>query len=130
MKKILYIIFVISAILVSCTQGYGTAYIRKNLTIYYTNTKDLEVVKKLAGYWFENKLITDKQQTIRVFHVDSVCQLQLIHSTNFNSKKMNFEAIKNLQLLEDDLNRTIFSMNKIDVVICDTRFNVQNNLNY
>jgi hypothetical protein len=130
MKKILYIIFVLTASLYSCTQGYGTAYIRKNLTIYYTTSIELDAVKKLANYWFSHELISDKPQTIRFFHVDSVYQIQLVKSPGFNLKTLNFEAIKNLQTLEDELNKTVFSRINVDVVICDSRFNVINNLNY
>ena len=48
----------------------------------------------------------------------------------FNAKSPDFDVIKDLQTLEDDLNRTVFFKNKVDIVICDSRFNVVNDLNY
>ena len=130
MKKILFVVFFLTTILFSCTQGYGTAYNRKKLTIYYTNNKDLDAVKKLADFWFSKELISNKPQSIRFLNIDSVSQVQLIQSPNFTTKTLNFESIKNLQELEDNLNETVFFKNNVDVVICDSRFNVINNLNY
>jgi hypothetical protein len=43
---------------------------------------------------------------------------------------LKFEEIEEIQKLENDLNKTIFKENKVDVVICDSRFNVTNDLNY
>ena len=130
MKKILIVVFFLTTILFSCTQGYGTAYSRKKLTIYYTNNKDLDAVKKLADFWFSKALISNKPQSIRFLNIDTVRQVQLIQSPNFTTKTLNFESIKNLQELEDNLNETVFFKNNVDVVICDSRFNVINNLNY
>jgi hypothetical protein len=130
MGKLILLCLILIEIICSCTKGYGTVHVQKNLTIYYNNNKDVNTVKELANYWISRKLILDKPQTIRYFHADTICQLQLIKTPSFNPKTLNFDAIKELQNLEDELNGTIFSKNKVDVVICDSRFNVLNNLNY
>lgn len=130
MKKIVISNLIILSLVLSCAKGYGTAYIQKNLTIYYTNDKELSNVKKLADYWFSHELISEKSQTIRFFYTDSISQVQLIKVSGFNAKSPDFDVIKDLQTLEDDLNRTVFFKNKVDIVICDSRFNVVNDLNY
>jgi hypothetical protein len=130
MKSTLFFAIVLSVLLYSCGKGYGTAYIRNNLTIYYTKENDLNIAKKLADYWIAHKLIIKKPQTLRFLNTDSVCQLQLIKSSNSNVESLNFYVIKDMQILEDELNRTVFSRGKIDIVICDSRFNVINDLNY
>lgn len=129
--RILFIICLIYIEVISaCAKGYGAAYIQKNLTVYYNNEKDMNSAKKLADYWISRGLILDKPQTIRYFHTDSVSQVQLIKTPNFSAKALNFDALKKLQSIEDDLNQTIFLRNKVDIVICDSRFNVINNLNF
>jgi hypothetical protein len=130
MKKNLFFAFILILVIYSCAKGYGTTFIKNNLTIYYNNEKELNVVRKLADYWFSHELISEKPQTIRFLHSDSISQVQLIKKPTFNAESMDFESIKNLQALEDDLNLRVFSKNKVDVVICDSRFNVVNDLNY
>lgn len=129
--RLLIICFLISSVVSSCLKGYGTSYIQKNLTVYYTNRNDLKLAKKLADYWFVNGLIGDKAQTIRVFNVDNKNrQVQLIALKKLDVNSLKFEEIEEIQKLENDLNKTIFKDNKVDVVICDSRFNVTNDLNY
>lgn len=129
--RLLIICFLISSFVSSCSKGYGTSYIQKNLTVYYTNKNDLKLAKKLADYWFVNGLIGDKAQTIRVFNVDNKNrQVQLIALKKLDVNSLKFEEIEEIQKLENDLNKTIFKDNKVDVVICDSRFNVTNDLNY
>jgi len=129
--RLLIICFLISSVVSSCSKGYGTSYIQKNLTVYYTNRNDLKLAKKLADYWFVNGLIGDKAQTIRVFNVDNKNrQVQLIALKKLDVNSLKFEEIEEIQKLENDLNKTIFKDNKVDVVICDSRFNVTNDLNY
>jgi uncharacterized protein YdiU (UPF0061 family) len=91
---------------------------------------EFDLLKKLADYWFSHELISEKSQTIRFFFTDSISQVQLIKVPGFNAKSPDFDVIKDLQTLEDDLNRTVFFKNKVDIVICDSRFNVVNDLNY
>ncbi len=130
MKQFLVFSIFLCVLLYSCVKGYGTAYIQNNLTIYYTNENDLNVTKKLVDYWISHELISKKPQTLRFLNSDSVCQLQLIKSSNFNMKSLNFNEIKEIQMLENDLNKTVFIKNKIDIVICDSRFNIINDMNY
>lgn len=130
MRLLFFICLIFIEVISSCAKGYGSVYVQKNLTIYYNNDKEVNIVKELANYWISHNLILDKPQTIRYYHSDSVSQVQLIKTPNFNVKTLNFDAIKELQSLEDELNHIIFSKNKIDIVICDSRFNVINNLNY
>lgn len=131
MRRTFFVSIILISIVSSCAKGYGTAYIQKNLTIYYINNKDINLVKSLSNYWFEHKLIGRKSQSLRLYHDNNkVNQLQLISNDLVNVKKLNFEEIKALQELENDLNKTIFQNNKIDLVVCDSRFNVVNDLNY
>jgi hypothetical protein len=130
-KRLLIICFLISNVVSSCSKGYGTSYIQKNLTIYYTNKNDLKLAKSLADYWFTNGLIGEKKQAIRLFLLDNKSrQVQLIALKKIDANSLKFEEIEEIQKLENDLNKTIFKDNKVDVVICDSRFNVTNDLNY
>jgi hypothetical protein len=130
-KRLLIICFLISNVVSSCSKGYGTSYIQKNLTIYYTNKNDLKLAKSLADYWFTNGLIGEKKQAIRLFLLDNKNrQVQLIALKKIDANSLKFEEIEEIQKLENDLNKTIFKDNKVDVVICDSRFNVTNDLNY
>ena len=115
----------------SCSKGYGTSYVQKNLTVYYTNNNDLNLVQKLADYWFLNGLIGAKAQTIRLItEGKNNRQLQLIAVKNLDVKSLKFDDISKLQTLENELNQTIFKGNEVDVVLCNSRFIVTNNLNY
>jgi hypothetical protein len=115
----------------SCSKGYGTSYVQKNLTVYYTNNNDLNLVQKLADYWFSNGLIGTKAQTIRLItEGKNNRQLQLIAVKNLDVKSLKFDDISKLQTLENELNQTIFKGNEVDVVLCNSRFIVTNNLNY
>lgn len=130
-NHLLVICFLVSTVVSSCSKGYGTSYIQKNLTVYYTNKNDLKLAKYLADYWFANDLIGEKAQTIRLFNSDDKNrQVQLIALKELDVNSLKFEEIEEIQKLENDLNKTIFKENKVDVVICDSRFNVTNNLNY
>jgi hypothetical protein len=129
MRKIFPIVVLL--IFYSCVKGYGTAYVENNLTIYYTNNSDLQFAKRLAKFWFENKLIQNKQQFIRINALPNKSrQIQLITNDIKTAKQIGFEELSKLQMLENQLNSTIFKDAKIDVVICDNRFNVLNDLNY
>jgi len=131
MKSRLVILYFVVAIFSSCSKGYGTAYIQKNLTVYYTNDKDLDSAKKLADYWFDQKLIGNKPQTIRLVYNDKKPrQVQLLANEISQVKSLDFKELKALQDLENDLNKTVFKNSEIDVVICDSRFNVINDLNF
>ena len=115
----------------SCAKGYGTTYVSENLTIYYTTPSDLQQVKALALFWKKNELMGTKNQSLRLFKLDNGSyQVQLIASKNEDSKTLKFDEIKMLQELENQLNKEVFQKNKIDLVICDSRFKVLNNLNY
>jgi hypothetical protein len=118
-------------ILFSCVKGYGTAYVKNNLTVYYTIDSDLDYSKKIAQFWFDNKLIQNKEQFIRICNPPNQAkQIQLIAIDVLDAKKLDFEELNRLQELENQLNATIFKSSKIDVVLCDNRFNVINDLNY
>lgn len=130
MKKLLRSVLISILILSACSRGYGTAYNQKNLTIYYTKEEELVLVQKLADYWFLNELISQKPQSIRLFQSETAYQLQLIKTKTFDAKLLNFDAIKNLQALEDDLNRSVFLKRKVDIVICDSQYKVLHSLNY
>jgi hypothetical protein len=72
----------------------------------------LKLAKSLADYWFENGLIGDKAQTIRVFNVDDKNrQVQLIALKKIDANSLKFEEIEEIQKLENDLNKTIFKEN-------------------
>lgn len=115
----------------SCAKGYGTTYVSENLTIYYTIPRDLNQVKALAVFWKENELMGKKNQSLRLFKLENGSyQVQLIATKNEDSKTLKFDEIKMLQELENQLNKEVFQENKIDLVICDSRFKVLNNLNY
>jgi hypothetical protein len=115
----------------SCAKGYGTTYVSENLTIYYTIPSDLNQVKALAVFWKENELMGKKNQSLRLFKLENGSyQVQLIATKNEDSKTLKFDEIKMLQELENQLNKEVFQKNKIDLVICDSRFKVLNNLNY
>ena len=115
----------------SCAKGYGTTYVSENLTIYYTIPSDLNQVKALAVFWKQNELIGKKNQSLRLFKLENgPYQVQLIAIKNEDSKTLKFDEIKMLQELENQLNKEVFQKNKIDLVICDSRFKVLNNLNY
>ncbi len=129
--RIFFLCVLISCIMFSCSKGYGNSYLQKNLTVYYTNNNDLNLVKKLADYWFLNGLIGAKSQTIRLnTEGENNRQLQLIAVKNLDVKSLKFDDISKLQALENELNKTIFKGNEVDVVLCDSRFNILNNLNY
>ena len=115
----------------SCAKGYGTTYVSENLTIYYTIPSDLNQVKALAVFWKKNELMGKKNQSLRLFKLENGSyQVQLIAAKNEDSKTLKFDEIKMLQELENQLNKEVFQKNKIDLVICDSRFKVLNNLNY
>ena len=123
----LFTVFIVS----SCAKGYGTTYVSDNLIIYYSIPSDLNQVKALAEFWKKNELMGKKNLSLRLFKFDNGSyQVQLIATKNEDSKTLKFDEIKMLQELENQLNKEVFQKNKIDLVICDSRFKVLNNLNY
>jgi hypothetical protein len=129
MIKIFPIFFFL--ILFSCVKGYGVAYVKNNLTVYYTIDSDLQSAKLLADFWFNNQLINNKKQFLRINYVpNKPRQIQLVANDPIAAKKMNFEELNLLQNIENQLNESIFKTAKIDLVLCDNRFNVVNDLNY
>ena len=123
----LFTVFIVS----SCAKGYGTAYVTGNVSIYYYSPNDLNQVKTLAEFWNRNNLSKKKKQFLRVFKTDKGnYQLQLIVSKSELVHNLKFDEIKLLQELENKLNKEVFTQNKIDLVICDSRFTVLNDLNF
>ena len=131
MKGFLLVFLLPLIFLSSCAKGYGTAYVSEDVTIYYYSPKDLNQVKLLADFWKKNVLSKDKKQSLHLFRTEKgVYQLQLIASKSEFAKKLEFDEIKLLQDLENKLNKEVFTQNKIDLVICDSRFTVLNDLNF
>jgi hypothetical protein len=123
----LFTVFIVS----SCAKGYGTAYVSGNVSIYYYSPNDLNQVKTLAEFWNRNNLAKKKKQFLRVFKTGKGnFQLQLIASKSELANNLKFDEIKLLQELENKLNKEVFTQNKIDLVICDSRFTVLNDLNF
>jgi hypothetical protein len=112
-NRLLLIYFLISSVISSCSKGYGTSYIQKNLTVYYTNKNDLKLAKSLADYWFENGLIGDKAQTIRVFNVDNNRQVQLIALKKIDANSLKFEENDTLFKKDDLLFATSYLLTSI-----------------
>ena len=123
----LFTVFIVS----SCAKGYGTVYVTGNVSIYYYSPNDLNQVKTLAEFWNRNNLSKKKKQFLRVFKTDKGnYQLQLIVSKSELAHNLKFDEIKLLQELENKLNTEVFTQNKVDLVICDSRFTVLNDLNF
>lgn len=123
----LFTVFIVS----SCAKGYGKVYVTGNVSIYYYSPNDLNQVKTLAEFWNRNNLSKKKKQFLRVFKTDKGnYQLQLIVSKSELVHNLKFDEIKLLQELENKLNKEVFTQNKIDLVICDSRFIVLNDLNF
>jgi hypothetical protein len=118
-------------ILLSCAKGYGTAYVSGDVSIYYYSPEDLNQVKALAEFWNRNNLSNKKKQFLRIVKTDKGnYQLQLIAFKSELAQRLKFDEIKLLQGLENKLNKEVFTQNKIDLVICDSRFTVLNDLNF
>ncbi len=124
---VLFTVFIVS----SCAKGYGTTYVSGDVSIYYYSPEDLNQVKALAEFWNRNNLSNKKKQFLRIVKTDKGnYQLQLIASNSELAHRLKFDEIKLLQELENKLNMEVFTQNKTDLVICDSRFTVLNDLNF
>ncbi len=130
MKVYLYF-FLIPFLFFACAKGYGTSFVSGDITIYYNAPSELNEVKILADFWTKNGISGNKKQFLRLYKTDKGDrQLQIIATKPEMGKALKFEEIKLLQELENKLNKEVFIKDKIDLVICDSRFTVLNDLNY
>ncbi|MEO9533160.1 MAG: hypothetical protein ABJG68_09500 [Crocinitomicaceae bacterium] len=108
----------------SCQASFGNRYERGNLEIFYPNTM-VNFVEPLADYFEENDLIFDAPQSIQLGSSelqDEEPTLFLKMVQNDAHQEFTEDELKNVQLLEEDLQEKIFGNANFKIILCNGNF--------
>ena len=111
-------------IFLSCENRADFYVNNDQIKVFYENQNDSVIAQDLMNYWIDNKLVGSSCQYIRLSSEnDSLYKLQLIFTDTVQYKnQLSFLDFKNLYLLEDDLNQTVFIDTQLKISLCDNSF--------
>ncbi len=98
---------------------------RGPLKIYFSETTNEKIVGEFADYWIQEKYTGARPQNIKITEdkTNDIFQIRLILRKDFSAEtKINFEELKLLDQIQQDLNTFVFQEKKCELVICDNKF--------
>jgi hypothetical protein len=113
----------------SCTGESGNKITGGNLSVYFDDASDKEVAKKIAVFWKDHKLLTGKEQDIKLIRSGEVHQLYLIAVDEKEAVNLSFRELKALTELQNLINEDSLSSMPIEIVVCDDQFKPLMNIN-
>ena len=120
-----FVILCLSGLLFACNLTGEKVIDRGLLKIYFSESANEKIISKFADYWIQEKYIGARAQNIKITEdkTNSVFQIRLILRKYFDPKtKINFEELKLLGQIQQDLNTHVFKEKKCELVICDNKF--------
>ena len=120
-----FVILCLSGLLFACNLTGEKVIDRGLLKIYFSESANEKIISKFADYWIQEKYIGARAQNIKITEdkTNSVFQIRLILRKDFGPKtKINFEELKLLGQIQQDLNTHVFLEKKCELVICDNKF--------
>lgn len=120
-----FVILCVSGLLFACNMTGEKVMDRGPLKIYFSETTNEKIVGEFADYWIQEKYIGARPQNIKITEdkTNDIFQIRLILRKDFSAEtKINFEELKLLDQIQQDLNTFVFQKKKCELVICDNKF--------
>ncbi len=115
-------------LLTACGPDYGNEIHGGNLTVYFTDAKDESSAEKVALFWKENDLLTNKAQDLQLVRENGILRLKLIAFEPESATSMPFKERKALLDLQEEV-REHLKEPALELVICDEEFEIVYNIN-
>jgi hypothetical protein len=119
--KTLFWIFILLGLL-SCSSDYGNRVEGGELSVYFTNEKDGEKAQEIAEYMRDKDLLSGVQQDLQLVRTEDGYLLRMIASEPELAKNMSFRERKLLLELQRQFQDSVFMKDKIELVICNNKF--------
>tara|TARA_B100001059_G_C17775009_1_gene550726 strand:+ start:43 stop:468 length:426 start_codon:yes stop_codon:yes gene_type:complete len=120
-----FVIALLCILLCACNMTGEKVVDRGPLKVYFSNSTNEKIIVKFADFWIQENYIQDRPQNIKITEdtTNKVYQIRLILRKNFSSKmKIDFEELKLIGQIQQDLNTHVFQEKKCELVICDNKF--------
>ena len=98
---------------------------RGALKVYFEESTNDKIIGNFADFWIQEKYIGSRPQNIKITEDKNagVFQIRLILREDFSPEtKINFEELKLLGQIQQDLNTHVFQNKKCELIICDNKF--------
>lgn len=98
---------------------------RGQLKVYFSDSTDEKIIVKFADFWIQENYIKDRPQNIKVTEgtTNEAYQIRLILREDFSPEmKIDFEELKLIGQIQQDLNNRVFQEKNCEIVICDNKF--------
>ena len=125
--KILSLFFALF-LLTACGSDYGNEVRGGNLTVYFLNADDQQLAEKIARFWKENELLTDKKQDLQLTKTGDWYALHIIANEPKIVKDMPFDERRILLGLQSELQSEL-GVNNFQLIVCNSSFEPIYNIN-
>lgn len=113
----------------SCVGGDSNKAGGGNFYVHFESKKDQQIAEKIARFWKDRKLITGREQDLKLIENKQFFELILILNKPEGEFVLPAEELQQLFYLQNDLNEYVKSEKPIQIVIGDNTFKKIVNIN-
>ena len=120
-----FVIALLCILLFACNMTGEKVVDRGHLKVYFSDSTNEEIIGKFADFWIQENYIEDRPQNIKITEdtTNEVYQIRLILREDFSPEmKIDFEELKLIGQIQQDLNSRVFQEKNCEIVICDNKF--------
>lgn len=120
-----FVIALLFILLSACKMTGERVVDRGQLKVYFSDSTDEKIIVKFADFWIQENYIEDRPQNIKITEgtTNEAYQIRLILREDFSPEmKIDFEELKLIGQIQQDLNSRVFQEKKCEIVICDNKF--------
>jgi hypothetical protein len=116
------IVVLVFALLTACNSNYGDVVVRDKVQVFYLKPITKNEAAKIADYWMEKELATEKTQYLQLSKMNDVIQLKLVANDSNFLEAIPFEIQLELFKLDSMLRQDVFKNTEIQILISDKQF--------
>jgi hypothetical protein len=110
------------AFLSACNSNYGDVVVREKVQVFYLTPITLNEANRLADYWMEKELATEKTQYLQLSKAGDIIQLKLVANDSSFLTEISFEIQLTLYQLDSMLHTDLYPKSEIQLLISDKQF--------
>ena len=118
-------IFGIIFLLFACDMNGEKVIDKGPLKVYYSDSADEIVISAFYDFWTKEQYVGERTQSIKITKNTkrNIYEVRIILRKDFApSLKIEFEELKLLSQIQQDLNTNVFMKDLCELVICDNKF--------
>jgi hypothetical protein len=116
------LLIIVLAFLTACNSYYGDVVVRDKVQVFYLAPITLNDAKRLADYWMEKELATEKTQYLQLSKAGDIIQLKLVANDSSFLTEIPFEIQLTLFQLDSMLRADLYPKSEIQLLISDKQF--------